>query len=126
MFYDSFMVQRFGGEEGPFSTSDLQAQARSGLLKSTTLVRRAGPEGGSWFVASEIPNVFSERDWTTSLLISFFLGSLGIDRFYLGYTELGVLKLLTLGGCGIWAIVDTVMIATGSLKDAKGLPLRKS
>lgn len=122
---DTFLVQRLGSEEGPFTVLDLQMQARSGALQASTLVRKSGTEAASWFAASEVPGVFSEREWTTTLLISFFLGGIGIDRFYLGYTGLGVLKLLTLGGCGIWALIDFVMIAMGNLKDAKGLPLRK-
>jgi TM2 domain-containing membrane protein YozV len=88
------------------------------------MVRRA--EGGGWFPASEVPGVFSDKDWLVALLLSLLLGSLGIDRFYLGYTGLGILKLITLGGCGIWWIVDLVLIATGSLKDANGLPLRRT
>ena len=65
------------------------------------------------------------KDWLTALLLSIFLGQLGVDRLYMGYIGLGVLKLLTGGGCGIWWLVDVIMIATDSLKDAKGRPLRK-
>ena len=43
----------------------------------------------------------------------------------LGYTGLGVVKLLTLGGCGIWAIVDIILIATNKLPDAQGRPLKQ-
>ncbi len=46
------------------------------------------------------------KDPTTILLVSIFLGSLGIDRFMLGETGMGILKLLTLGLCGILTIVD--------------------
>ena len=56
---------------------------------------------------------------TTALILSVF-GGLGLDRFYLGYIGLGVLKLCTLGGCGIWTVIDFIMIATGKLKDADG------
>lgn len=120
----SFFISRMGGEEGPYSTMDLASQAKARYIQANTMVRRA--EGGGWFPASEVPGVFSDKDWLVALLLSLLLGSLGIDRFYLGYTGLGILKLITLGGCGIWWIVDLVLIATGSLKDANGLPLRRT
>ncbi len=58
----------------------------------------------------------------TAILLSVFAGGLGIDRFYMGYTGLGVVKLLTLGGFGIWTIIDLIMICTGSLRPADGSP----
>ena len=57
---------------------------------------------------------------STALVISIFLGEFGIDRFYLGYTGLGILKLVTVGGFGIWWIIDIIKIATGKMVDAKG------
>jgi TM2 domain-containing membrane protein YozV len=57
---------------------------------------------------------------TTTLIISIFLGELGIDRFYLGYTGMGILKLLTAGCFGILWIYDIIMIATGKMKTASG------
>lgn len=60
------------------------------------------------------------KNKTTALILSIFVGGLGIDRFYLGYTGMGILKLLT-GGCfGILWIIDLIRIATGSLKPADG------
>jgi len=56
----------------------------------------------------------------TAILLCFFLGSLGIHRFYLGYTLIGVIQLLTFGGFIIWAIVDLIMLIIGSLKDSEG------
>ena len=50
------------------------------------------------------------KDPTTALLISIFAGAYGIDRFYIGDTGMGVGKLLTCGGLGIWAIVDWFLI----------------
>lgn len=51
------------------------------------------------------------KDPTTLLLVSIFLGTLGIDRFMLGDTGMGILKLLTGGCCGILTIVDWFSIS---------------
>lgn len=56
------------------------------------------------------------------ILISFFLGAFGIDRLLLGHSNWW-LKLITLGGCGIWSLIDLIMIATGKLKMADGRDL---
>lgn len=59
---------------------------------------------------------------TTALILSVLTGGLGIDRFYLGYTGMGILKLLT-GGCfGVLYIIDIINIATGKLGPADGSP----
>jgi hypothetical protein len=59
-----------------------------------------------------------------ALLLAFFLGAFGVHRFYLGYTMIGVLMLVTGGGCGIWALVDFILIAIGKVdRDAQGRPL---
>ena len=121
----AFVVQRMGAEEGPYSLQDLATQARAGVLRSNTMVKRADGTG-AWFLASELPGVFSDKDWLSTLLISFFVGWFGIDRFYLGYTGLGILKLITFGGCGIWYLVDLILIAMGKLDDSEGRPLRRT
>jgi len=63
------------------------------------------------------------KPFTTTLILSIVLGGLGIDRFYLGYTMLGILKLITGGGLGIWWLVDVILIAMRKLPDAQGQPL---
>ena len=56
----------------------------------------------------------------TAILLCLFLVSLGIHRFYLGYTLIGVIQLLTFGGFIIWAVVDLIILIIGSLKDSEG------
>lgn len=51
-------------------------------------------------------------NWVLTLILSIFLGQLGIDRFIMGQVGLGILKLITFGGFGIWWLIDVIMIAT--------------
>lgn len=66
------------------------------------------------------------KEWMVALLLSIFLGAYGIDRFYLGHTGLGVAKLLTCGGLGIWWLIDIIMIVQNKMLDANGQPLNKT
>lgn len=65
----------------------------------------------------------NQRELIVALLLSIFLGQLGVDRFYLGYIGLGLLKLFTFGGCGVWWLIDIILIATRKVNDSDGQPL---
>jgi TM2 domain-containing membrane protein YozV len=62
----------------------------------------------------------STKDWVTTLLLCFLLGFLGVHRFYVGKTGTGILQLLTGGGCGVWALIDFIVICMGNFTDAEG------
>lgn len=58
--------------------------------------------------------------YVTATYFSLFLGFLGVDRFYMGYVGLGILKLITIGGFGIWWLIDLIWIALGNAKTKDG------
>lgn len=60
------------------------------------------------------------KSWIAALLLCIFLGTLGIHRFYLGYTWQGIVQLLTLGGLGIWTLIDLIRIITRDLQPKSG------
>jgi TM2 domain-containing membrane protein YozV len=62
----------------------------------------------------------SPKSRLVTLLLCFFLGGFGGHRFYVGKMGTGVLMLLTLGGFGIWYLVDLIMIIVGSFRDQQG------
>ena len=68
----------------------------------------------------------SDKPFVPTLLLCLLLGALGVHRFYVGKVGTGIVMLLTLGGFGIWALVDLIMIAVGSFKDKYGLPIKAS
>jgi TM2 domain-containing membrane protein YozV len=70
---------------------------------------------------------YSDKNYTAAAMLSLFLGSFGVDRFYLGYTGLGILKLLTFGGCGVWYLIDLLLIALpNNITDNDNKPMHRS
>jgi TM2 domain-containing membrane protein YozV len=66
----------------------------------------------------------SEKGFVPTLLLAIFLGGLGAHRFFVGKVGTGIVQLLTLGGLGIWALIDIIMIIVGSFRDKQGLPVK--
>ena len=78
---------------------------------------------GNEFPAYKIPGVFSPKNWTVALVLSILLWYLGVDRFYLGSGGLGFLKLVTVGGAGLWWLIDIVLLATKTANDGRKRPV---
>lgn len=66
----------------------------------------------------------SEKGFVPTVLLCFFLGVLGVHRFYVGKIGTGILQLLTLGGLGIWTMIDFILIIVGRFRDRDGLPVK--
>lgn len=62
----------------------------------------------------------NEKNWLTTLLLCIFLGGFGVHRFYAGKIGTGILMILTCGGCGIWTLIDLIMIIMGNFTDKDG------
>ena len=68
----------------------------------------------------------SDKNWLATLLLCLFPGGIGVHRFYVGKVGTGILQLITLGGCGIWTLIDLIMIITGSFTDKDGNKITNS
>lgn len=77
-----------------------------------------------WFAQLQRHTMESDKSRRTALCLSVLLGWAGADRFYLGYAWLGTVKFATFGGLAVWWIVDVILLAIGSTKDADGGILR--
>lgn len=66
----------------------------------------------------------STKDWLVTLLLCFFVGCFGIHRFYVGKTGTGIIQLITCGGCGIWALIDFIVICMGNFTDSEGKAIK--
>ena len=67
----------------------------------------------------------SEKSFVAALILCLILGGLGVHRFYVGKTGTGIIMLLTLGGLGIWSLIDLIRIAVGNFTDSDGRPIKR-
>jgi hypothetical protein len=117
-----WLVQVPGQPDSPVDTFTLSAWAKTKVIQPDTQVTDI--ETNRTFAASQIPGVFSDKEYIIALLFSIFLGYFGIDRFYMGQVGMGIGKLLTGGGCLVWWLIDIILIATRSSNDSAGRPLK--
>ena len=67
----------------------------------------------------------SKKSRLATSLLAWFLGIFGAHRFYLGKIGTGILMLFTLGGFGIWTLIDFIMAVSGAMKDKNGKLIKK-
>src|SRR5262249_28124639 len=77
---------------------------------------RQGPQGG--------PR--STKQWSTALILFIVLGQLSAHRFYAGKIGTAILQIITLGGLGIWLLIDFILLVTGNFTDSNGIPLNRA
>ena len=70
-----------------------------------------------------IPAGASPKLRLVALLLCLLVGMLGVHRFYVGKIGTGILELITLGGFGIWVLIDLILIIVGAFKDKEGRPV---
>lgn len=139
-----YVIGANGHQYGPVDEETLRGWARDGRVAAMSYAFRSGEtEWAPLGSRAEFRALFPEtpapplalappvldaggRDWLVALLLSIFLGYFGVDRFYMGQIGFGIAKLLTGGGCGIWYLVDIILIATGTARDKEGRHLVKS
>lgn len=107
--------------DGNLSYKELKTIATEAKGAKLTLKERVGLKLFGKKIASKTLAPFAGanaagKSQLIALILCFFLGGLGIHRFYLGYTWQGIVQLVTLGGCGIWALIDFIRIITGDLQ----------
>lgn len=93
--------------------TDLHTTNHAGPAPSTASTAPGGSAHGA----------VSDKSYVVSWALALFLGTLGVDRFYRGFTGLGIAKLFTLGGLGIWYLVDLFLLLTTGGKDSEQRPL---
>ena len=108
-------------EQGLISETEFQAEKDKLLAGGTAAPQQ--PQSVTVNVSNHTDA--SDKEWLICLLLNFFLGYLGVHRFYSGHIIIGVVQLCTFGMCGVWTLIDFILILIGSYTDAQGRPLKR-
>jgi TM2 domain-containing membrane protein YozV len=122
-YYHALSSFQKAGSDGKLTYRELKKNAVDLKGEELTIKEKIGLKLFGKKIASKewsSPAARSEKSQLVALLLCFFLGGFGVHRFYLGYTWQGLVQLFTLGGCGIWAIIDFIRIITGDLEPKNG------
>jgi len=98
-------------------------QVREADSKNIDYIRRQNARKAG---ITETGPKISSRSWLPLFLFCLFLGFFGIHRFYAGKHTSGIIMFLTLGFCGLWALLDLIVIILNGFTDADDLPIRRS
>jgi len=79
----------------------------------------------AWFATLRQDLAYSDKNWYVAFFLSMYLGWCGADRFYLGSGLLGMLKFFTLGGLGMWWLIDLILLIIAPVRDGERKRLRK-
>lgn len=82
------------------------------------------PDPEAPFGRDQFGRAYSDKSKLAAGLMQIFIGTLGIGRFYMGNTGIGLAQLFTCGGLGIWSLIDGIVILSGDPVDSNGRPLR--
>lgn len=106
--------------------SSLRIAGPAGFLLLPKLRETAQSQPDSAGQTFNTPQTTKEKEdrWLIALVLCIVLGGFGVHRFYTGNTTTGIIMLLTLGGCGIWALIDIIMIACNTYVDGNGQHLK--
>jgi TM2 domain len=114
-----FLVLR-GQVSGPYTSLEVRRMAHSRSVSPQTPVAVEG----RWMPLAQLPGVYSSRSRAVALTLAVLVGWLGADRFYLGRPATGLIKGLTLGGFGVWWLMDIAWLLDRRVTDTRGKPLR--
>lgn len=116
-FFISIFAILFASSFSSFASFPVENIANNNASQ-TTLVQQTNSNNPTALTSPAVAG--SGKSQLIALLLCLFIGGIGIHRFYLGYTWQGVVQLLTLGGLGVWALIDLIRIITGDLQPKGG------